>query len=321
MNFKVDIVKNFFGKSIILFLLLISTIAVLNFLYINTNYWKNTVSSKFFDVPENIQIANVGSSHGLNSFDYSDVSYRGFNFGLSSQRFFYDYAIVKQYVDKFDKNAVLLIPISYFEITQIKTDFKDQRARYYHFLDKENMDFYSIQEKILFTRIPVLTAGQTFKFIIKDQPPPTRVLKVTKEPELTRHSINRHRGWTSNRKADIETREEAFSHNKSLVSQMVEFCYAHNIQPVLVTTPITSALNNIFWEKTPDFFDDFYRFTGELQEAYPSLPYLDYSHDPRFENDFSLFRDSDHLNIDGAKKFTAVVISDLQTSGFLPQSP
>ena len=312
--------KNFFGKSIVLFLLLISTIAFLNFLYTNTNYWKNNVSSKFLDVPENIQLANVGSSHGINSFDYSDVSYRGFNFGLSDQRFLYDYAIIKQYAGKFDKNAVLLIPISYFEITQIKSNFKDQRARYYHFLDKENMDFYSIQEKILFTRIPVLTAGQTFKFIIKDQPP-TPVLKVTKEPELTRHSINRHRKWTSDRRADIENREKGFAHNKSLVSQIVEFCYAHDIQPVLITTPITSAMNNIFREKTPDFFDDFYRFTSELQEAYPSLPYLDYSHDPRFENDFSLFRDSDHLNINGAKKFTSVVVSDLQTNGLLPQSP
>jgi len=299
-------------------MLLAASLITLNFRYTNTNYWKNTVAlERFKNIPENIQLANVGSSHGLRSFDYSDVPYRSFNFGLNSQRFLYDYAILKQYVNRFSRNAVLLIPISYFEITRIKSNFKDQRARYYRFLNKENMDYYSIQEKMLYTVVPVLTAGTTIKFIIKDQPPSTQELRVAKEPELTKYCINKHKSWTNDRMTDIETREEGFAHNKSLVSQMVEFCYAHDIQPVLVTTPITSVLNNIFWGKTPDFFGDFYRFTRELQEAYPSLPYFDYSHDPRFDNDFSLFRDGDHLNIDGAEKFTAIVISDLQASGFL----
>ena len=295
----------------------------MNLLYTNTNYWKNTTAIsilKFLNVPENIQLANVGSSHGHASFDYSDVPYKSFNFALDDQYYLYDYAIVKQYVNKFDKNAVLLIPVSYFEITRIRTDFKDQRARYYRFLDKKNMDDYSIQEKMLYAVVPVLTAGGTIMFIVKDLPASNKSMLMT-EPELVEYSINKHESWTTDSEYVFEAGEEGFSYNKFLVSQMVEFCYAHEIQPVLVTTPITSVLNNIFWEKTPDFFDDFYRFTRELQEAYPSLPYFDYSHDPRFENDFSLFRDADHFNINGAKKFTAVVISDLQTGGLLPQTP
>lgn len=308
----------FFCKTIVLFLLLFFTIAVLNFLYTNTNYWKNTVViEKFENIPEGIQLANVGSSHGERSFDYSDVPYRSINFALGSQWFLYDYAILKQYVNQFSRNGVLLILISYNQIFRIKTDFRDQRARYYRFLDKEHMDYYSIQEKILYTRVPVLTAGTTLKFIIKDQRPSITRTGVVKEPQLTRHAITRHRGWTAGI-SDVETREKRFAHNKSLVNQIIAFCYAHDIQPVLVTTPVTSVLNNIFWEKTPDFFDDFYRFTRELQEAYPSLLYLDYSHDPRFEDDLSLFSDSHHLNIVGARKFTTVIISDLQTNGLLP---
>jgi hypothetical protein len=54
-----------------------------------------------------------------------------------------------------------------------------------------------------------------------------------------------------------------------------------------------------------------------LQEAYPDLPYFDYSHDSRFENNFLLFRDGDHLNTAGAEKFTAIVISDLQAGGLI----
>jgi hypothetical protein len=179
------------------------------------------------------------------------------------------------------------------------------------------MDFYSTQEKILFTVVPVITAGKTIRFIIKDQKPAAGISRTTKEPKLTRYCINKHKAWTKDRKSGIKTREKGFTKNKYIVSQIIELCYANNIRPVLVSTPITSVLNNIFLKKTPDFFDDFYRFIRELQETYPGLPYFDYSHDPRFENDFSLFYNGDHLNIFGAEKFTAIVISDLQTSGLI----
>jgi hypothetical protein len=272
--------------------------------------------SKFKNVPEHIQIANVGSSHGECGFDYSNVSYQGFNFGLSSQLYLYDYLILKQYINKFDKNAILLIPISYFQITRIKTDFKNQRARYYRFLAKEFMDFYSIKEKILFTYIPVLSAGNTFKFIIKDQPivPENKI-----ESDLIEYCNKKHRQWTTNDEVDnvFEAGEKGFSDNTFILRQIVEFCYANEIQPVLITTPITSILNKIYAEKSPGFFDTFYRFTRELQEAYPGLPYFDYSHDSRFEYDFLLFRDGDHLNTAGAQKFTSIVISDLQASGLI----
>jgi len=311
--------KKFAIKGLLFFILILSSIGILNYLYIKTNYWQNTVvRGKFKNVPEHIQLANVGSSHGVRSFKYSNVPYISFNFALSSQRFLYDYAILKQYITRFDENAVLLIPISYHQITSIKTNFRDQRARYYHFLDREYMDFYSTQEKILFTIIPVMTAGSTLRFIIKDQKPTVGgISRTTKEPELTRYCVEKHKSWTNDRKSDIKKREERFTKNKYLASQIIELCYANNIRPVLVSTPITSVLNNIYMKKTPDFFDDFYRFTRELQEAYPGLPYFDYSHDPRFTNDFSLFYNGDHLNIAGAGKFTAIVISDLQASGLL----
>jgi hypothetical protein len=111
--------------------------------------------------------------------------------------------------------------------------------------------------------------------------------------------------------------EEGFAYNKSLVSKMIELCYANDIQPVLISTPVSYILNQIYIENSPDFFDTFYRFSRELQEAYPSLAYFDYSRDPRFENDLSLFSDTSHLNTAGAKHFTAIVIDDLKTAGIL----
>jgi hypothetical protein len=54
-----------------------------------------------------------------------------------------------------------------------------------------------------------------------------------------------------------------------------------------------------------------------LQETYPSVPYFDYSQDPRFENDFPLFHDGDHLNTADEERFTPIVVSGLQAAGLL----
>ena len=311
--------KKFFIKFLFLVVTLFVVIGGLNYFYTQTNYWKNGIIGeviKFKNVPEHIQIANVGSSHGRNAFDYSHVSYQSFNFAISGQRFLYDYAILKQYINRFDKNAVLIVPISYFQITRIKTNFSDQRIKYYHFLNKRYMDFYSIQEKIL-TLFPVLTTRDPLKFIINENRSVAK-LKTMTESELFEYCVNKHKSWTTDNDFEFEMGEEGIAYNKDLVSRMIEFCYANDIQPVLVSTPITSILNNVYNKKSPQFFSEFYRFTRELQEASPSLLYFDYSHDPRFENDFSLFSDGDHLNTAGAEKFIAIIIHDLQESGLLP---
>jgi hypothetical protein len=262
-------------------------------------------------VPEHLQLANVGSSHGECSFDYTDTPYPAFNLGLTAQRHMYNYAVLKQYIGCFEPGATLLIPISYFEITRIKLDYLDQRARYYFFLEDQYMDTFSFSEKLLFTYAPLLNAGSTLPVLIKDTTPPLQK-ETMPEDELHKVCDERWKFWNTDTAFGIEAGEEGFIYNKEWVCRIIDLCLAHNIHPVLISTPITSILNEIYDERSPAFFDTFYRFTRELREAYPYVPYLDYSHDPRFTHDFSLFMDGDHLNASGAKKFTAIVIADLQ---------
>jgi hypothetical protein len=168
----------------------------------------------------------------------------------------------------------------------------------------------------MFKYFPVLSAGDTLQFIVRDVPALDRYKFMTGS-ELIEYSEMKHESWTTDSESVYDAGEEGFQYNKRMLSQIIDFCYANDIQPVLVTTPITSILNNVYEEKSPDFFETFYRFSHELQEDYPSLLYLDYSHDPHFENEFSLFQDGDHLNAIGAKKFTETVIHDLQSSGII----
>lgn len=321
--------KNFAVKSMLFITTAVLMILILNSLYKNTQFWKyhDLHIAKFSDVPQGIQLANLGSSHGLNGFDYTGVPYKTFNFALSSQTLLLDYSVLRQYIDHFERDAVLLILVDYFEITQIKIDFSDIIAHYYRFLDKEFIPGYSRYDSVRYNIVPVLSAGGNLVKIVLDleyfETERTKnSLKTTDAAELADICPKRYRFLTALESGSgfataPDAGEEGFAYNKALVSKIIELCMEHHIRPALVSTPITSVLNTVYAENSPGFFDTFYRFFRELQEDYPSVPYFDYSHDPRFENNFSLFGDGDHLNGKGAEKFTGVVVSDLQASGLL----
>ncbi|AGT43417.1 SGNH/GDSL hydrolase family protein [Treponema pedis] len=316
-------------KFIIRLLILIVPTAVLflgvNFLYKNTNHWKaeNNVY-KFNFVPDKIQLANLGSSHGEVNFIYDDFpEYTAFNFGISGQRHSYNYVILKQYINTFEKNAVVILPISYFEITNIETakNKKSKRPVYYRFVQKKYMqeiDEWKYSDYIKFNYFPVFFGNRIFQKILHDITENRMNIfwnrtKYINEEELDNYCQMKFKGWTH---PNEEKGEEGFMYNFNMVCSIIELCKKHDLIPVLVTTPITDVLNGYFEEKE-NFFNTFYRFTDELTKKYPDVHYFDYSHNKEFSPNHKLFSDGDHLNVSGAKKFTDTVIRDLKKAGIL----
>ena len=98
--------KKFIAKVLLLFFLVFANVALINFIYINRT--KNSDIDnikKFFTMPDQIQICNLGSSHGEYGYNYCDwdKKYKCFNFGLSSQSLSYDYRLLKYYGDRINK--------------------------------------------------------------------------------------------------------------------------------------------------------------------------------------------------------------------------
>ena len=96
---------------------------VFNYIF-SKSYWWNSFSTekeKFQYVPHNIKIANVGSSLTDVGLDYEDFpEYVTFNFAIMWQHNIFNYYVFKNYTDNFAPNSILLIPISYFDITRIE---------------------------------------------------------------------------------------------------------------------------------------------------------------------------------------------------------
>ncbi len=311
--------KHFVFKIIILIAPVAIVLVILNHLYVNTNFWKGeNYMNKFNDVPYKIELANFGSSHGVFDFKYDCFpEINSYNFGLLEQTYYYDYQLCKKYIDHFEKNAVIIILISYFDITR-RPDFSKYRYRYYRVLPKCDLDYWSLKEEICYKRFPLLSAKNNFLKIFHDIPegvmyPYYNRDNYMDEEKLYQFCIEEHERWTS---PEVEKGKEGYELNIFEVFSIIDLCLNHDLVPVLLTTPVTDVFNNIY-EKDTSFFQTFERFTKDLVIKYPGLVYLDYSRDEYFSTNHKLFADGDHLNNMGAEEFTKTVISDLREKGLL----
>lgn len=311
--------KRLLVKTLLFLALTFAVVLVANLRYVETNHWKKENNVwKFNFVPDDIQLANFGSSHGEVGFKYDGFpQYTTFNFGLGSQRYFWDYGILRQYADRFAPGAVVLLPVSYFGVTG-RTNYDDLRPRYYRFLRREYFDRWETMEAVRYAQLPVLSAGANLLKCIKDVPPEhidvftTRTTHLEGE-KLRKYCLNKHQQWTS---PNSEGGEEGYLQNHAELCQLVAFCLERGLRPALITTPICTELNDIY-AKDEGFFPTFHRFIADVQAQFPGLPYFDYSHDPEFSPKAELFADGDHLNAPGAELFTARVVADLRKAGLL----
>lgn len=305
--------KLFFIKLTLLTVLLVSAFLFLNKLYTNTNSWKDENNMyKFSNIPDNLTLANVGSSHAVFALKYDVVpEFKAFNFALAAQPYFYDYEILNKYINHFAEKAVVLIPVSYFGITR-QEDFSPFRKRYYRILDKKSMDYWSLKEYLLYSKFPILSAGidkTRFLYDISEENMSAffNHSDFMQEDELYNYCIKKHKGWTS---PEFEFGQEGYNYNIQAVSKIIDLCYSHKLVPVLISIPITDILNSIY-EQDKDFFFIFEKFGKELCNKYPELLYFDYSRMEEISTNHKLFADGDHLNNAGAEKFTRLIVKDL----------
>lgn len=317
--------KKFFIKSFILFCIVFVPILIPNIMYTSTNHWKQKdYVYQFYSVPKNIQVANVGTSHGFAGFKYDNMGYNGFNFGLPYQNYYYDLAQLKQFINHFQKDAVLIIPISYLQITAtLDHELENFRPRYYRYMNPKYMDFWSVGEFLRYGVFPIFSSGGIENIVdrIKNDIPEESIshfnIAVTTMAndleKLTAYCKNKLYQWT---REDVDKGIEGYNSNMNKVCEIIELCLANDIKPVLVSTPMPDLLNEMFAQKE-GFFDRFYSFTKDIQEKYPFIPYFDYSHDEYFSSHYELFSDGEHLNVYGAEQFTKCIIQDLQNASLL----
>ncbi len=304
-------------KLAVLFFIPAFLFVTLNALYKQTNHWKQKDANtyRFLEVPDDISICNVGSSHGAMGFYWEGFpELAAFNFAIFSQRYYMDYMVLNQFKDHLEPGCIVLIPVLYFQITQHDNSVLRFYQAYYKFLRRTFFTSWDLGDYLKYGLFPILSEKDFLARIISDIPE-EQISRFygfdafMEGEELLNYAEMKHALWTD---PDEDKGEEGLLLNIAEISRIIDFCYEREWIPVLVTLPVTDTLNTVYTNKSPDFWMWFSRFTTGVQSLYPRIPYLDYSKDSRFIHDHTLFADGDHLNVNGAAQFTSIILEDLE---------
>ena len=259
-----------------------------------------------------IQIGNMGSSHGAYDFSYEDIMEKGyicFNFANPSQTFNYDYAILEEYGQYMDYDrSVLFIPVSYFSFNNEvvnNTEAEALSVRYYRILSPKNVPDYDPYVDLVTHRVPILSAGED---IIK--------LFPKLDTALTAHAIGdgvdeaTFNRWAQERYSrHFDNKDEYFMPERiDELYDIIGYCRQNEIIPVLITTPFSKPYLDLV---SQDFLQEFQDTVDKISSD-TDVNYYDYSHDERFYANLVYFSDADHLTEEGALYFTDILWDEVE---------
>ena len=199
-----------------------------------------------------VEIANIGSSHGAYNFVYKDLEEQGyscFNFGNASQTYTYDLALLKEYGKYIDEGCVLFIPVSYFSFNNETVNDTEAQAlsiKYYHCLSPWNIPDYDLYTDIVTTRLPILSAGEDILKLFPDLTLTVQAaegeesgVNVEEFAERARQRYDRH----------FNGKEEYFLPERiEELYAIIAYCKEHEITPVLITTPFSQYYTQLVSE-------------------------------------------------------------------------
>lgn len=291
-------------------------VVMLNYAYVNLKQTSNEIDV-YKDMPETIQVCNVGSSHGKNSFNYSEWKEKlgCFNFALTSQRFQYDYRLLYNYSDRLEEGAVVFIPFSYFSLwgenDEERFDFESMNNRYYSILPPELIIRYDPWVDVCQHYLPILSAYDD-------------VIDVFKDTAFGNGDSQSFGDNTINYETDVLTqyngqimgnRDEngRLMLNEERVEALydiINLCKEKKVRPILITTPLTKLFTDYVDENNPEFLEEFYQTIEAICDDM-GVEYYDYSRDLRICDNLDYFIDAHHLNEQGAVVFTNIVMKEI----------
>lgn len=245
---------------IIPLIIVASTFVAINVMYKRTNHFNN----QFVDVckfwrssphQKDLQVVNLGSNHPKFGFDYSGLDIKGENWAVGPQTLVYDFAILRNNVDRLVPGATVIIPICLLKMFLFRQKPRSVHQKYYTFLPKEDIVGYSAWEKFRNIIFPVIDYHR-WRFILKDVKKDTR-LELTSNSMTTVEQLDKDANmWVNiwNKEFDItlpdptlsEENQREIKSNIRVLREMLEYCTTKGLKPILAILPVTEHLSSKF---------------------------------------------------------------------------
>ena len=234
----------------------------------------------------------------------------------------YDYRLFQYYGDHIAEGTVVFIPVSYFSLFGTgevhRDDFATKNKRYYSILPSSLIKEYDFETDIYAKYLPALTAntGDLIKTLLRKTadtiaiddvwPEAVTDMDVTESAESIAylHTEDKERFYDDGGNR-IENQEEI-----GALYGLVRGCQDNGAVPILITTPYLHEYTDAVKEKSEGFYDHFYSIIGQVVKD-TGVEYYDYAFDERFASGYSWFWDSTHLNKEGARRFTNILMQEI----------
>lgn len=258
-----------------------------------------------------IEILVLGSSHSNFGINPQYFGREAFNLSNTSQGLYQDYKLLLRFLPEFGNLKTVIIPISYFSLqSDLAKTPEAWRCGYYSYYmgvqaDTSSATFDLRNHSALFLwdgPLKVLSGIRKVKKMDINE-------YGYQAPEPSKKSINEIINDDAGKKRvayhDQLMDPSVIQSNMRALEDMVGELNKRNIKAVFVTTPVYKTYHD-------HISADNYRIMTEAIETLTSkysLKYHNYFYDSRFT--LSDFLDNDHLNEEGAKKFSGILKNEV----------
>jgi hypothetical protein len=302
---------------------------ILNKIYLHTNHWKNQflfeknfISNAGYrdNISRNFEVVNLGSNPALFGFFYEKV--RGQNWATGSQGLPMDFEILKYFHSYIKTGGYVLIPIMPFtSISQYIKTKSDYWGISYYLKFASILDWAQVKQMpysnmlVRYKKYPLLFNPRLIRYVLNDVAKDDR-LSLAEQPMSALELEQDARCWITGWEKEFDTKsmdeffDERFKpyeeEGTRILQEMIDYCLKRDLQPVLITVPLSSYLAEKF---SPEFrqcmMTDFIKKVNIR-----NVRVLDYMFDEHF-CDASFYINSFFLNLKGKKIFTNQVMKDL----------
>lgn len=266
------------------------------------------------DLTRNFDLAIIGSSSGVYSFDVSVVNVKAFNWCMQPQAMENSYKILKNFFSILKRDGTVVITFSPFSgLYALGKQGKTTDDRFYHLLDGTLID--NIKDVRKRRNYPLFySPKESLKRLIKDVPKKKfRDFNVCHDANEYENDAKRWmNGWMRefgiadlNAPMSDENRQGS-SKRKQTIQDMIDFCKERDLRPVIVIPPIHPSLSR---KLTPSFRKNYiYAFVEDFKKQ--GVPFYDYMDSKDFSED-KYFSNSFFMSEQGAKAFTKHFIQEI----------
>ena len=253
-------------------------------------------------------IINLGSTYAYYDFDYSELNIWGKNCANVPQYLDYDYVILKKVIKRMKRNGKILICLPDFVFAGKETN--DNRRVYYKTLYPWEIAHFSIKRSFVFLWKEI-TEPFTHRYYDES-------IKwkghIASYDEKVDHAEKRIFDWENklgipdvSKQIVLEDHKEIIKKNVSIVTDMIDLCRRHYIEPILITPPISTIMQKMVSDNCLHgyLFEPIEEIIKEKD-----VRYLNYLYDQRFSNP-DMYLNSDCLNETGRMQFTETVMKDI----------